>query len=197
MRRSFTYALALLASTPAALLAQEASSGMRQFMKPDPGLIFWTLLIFLLLMVVLGRYAFGPLTAAVEAREKSLQDALDAAKRDRDEAAHLLAEQRQAIDASRAEAQNYIAEVRAVGEKMRAEIMEQARHEQQQLLERARAEIGSERDKAIVQLRHEAVELAVKGASRVIEKNLDDATNRALVEKFLSSLSTSDGRRNA
>ncbi|MDQ6828736.1 MAG: F0F1 ATP synthase subunit B [Gemmatimonadota bacterium] len=190
MHRSILRSLALVALTPALLLAQEHEATTRPFMKPDTGLMFWTLLIFVVLIFVLSRYAFGPLTRAVEAREKSLQEAIDAAKRDRDAAAALLAQQQAQLDASRAEAQKYIVDGRTVAEKMRADLLEQTRVEQQQILERARAEIQSERDRAILELRHEAVDLAIKGASKVIEKNLDDSSNRALVENFLSSLDT-------
>ena len=198
MRSALYRSLALIALSPVALFAQEEGGGSPGLVSINAGLMLWTLVIFIGVMIILSRYAFGPLTRAVEAREKALQEAIDAAKRDREEAAKLLAQHQAAIEAARGEAQKFIAEGRAVGEKMRGEIIEHARAEQQQILERARAEIASERDKAIAQLRHEAVELAVKGASRVIEKNLDDATNRALVENFLASLKTdTTGPRNA
>jgi len=66
-------------------------------------------------------------------------------------------------------------------------MIEETRAQQQEMLERARREIGQEKEIAIAQLRAEAIELAIKGAERVIEKNLDDATNRKLVESFLAS----------
>jgi|SRR5690349_19819320 len=190
MRFSPFNSLALLAVSPAALLAQEAESGTRTFMKPDTGLMVWTLVIFILLMLVLSRYAFGPITAAVEAREKALEDAIEGAKRDREAAAKLLQEHQAAIDAARGEAQKIIAEGRAVGEKMRTDMIEATRKEQQDMLERARREIESEKDKAIMQLRREAVDLALAGASKVIEQNLESQKNRQLVESYLASIGT-------
>jgi len=80
------------------------------------------------------------------------------------------------------------------GEKVRAEILEQAHREQQQVLDRARQEIESERRQAMVELRRDAVSLAVRGASKVIEKNLDDETNRRVVESFLASLEPTGSR---
>ncbi|MGE5100729.1 MAG: F0F1 ATP synthase subunit B [Deltaproteobacteria bacterium] len=188
MRFSPFHSLVALALSPAALLAQE--SGTRTFMKPDTGLMVWTLVIFVLLMFVLSRYAFGPITAAVEAREKALEDAIEGAKRDRDAAAKLLQEHQAAIDAARGEAQKIIAEGRAVGEKLRTDMIEQTRKEQQDMLERARREIDNEKDKAIMQLRREAVDLALAGASKVIEQNLESQKNRQLVESYLSSIGT-------
>jgi len=181
--------LIVLALSPAALLAQEGS-GTRTFMRPDTGLMVWTLVIFVILMFVLSRYAFGPITAAVEARERALEEAIEGAKRDRDAAAKLLQEHQAAIDSARGEAQKIIADGRAVGEKMRTDMIEQTRKEQQDMLERARRDIESEKDKAIMQLRREAVDLALAGASKVIEQNLESQKNRQLVESYLASIGT-------
>jgi F-type H+-transporting ATPase subunit b len=117
-----------------------------------------------------------------------LQDAIDSAKRDRDEAQKLLDEQRRQIEGARGEAQKLIADGRAIAEKMRNDLLEQTRQEQQAILERARREIETEKERAVAQLRREAVNLAIAGASKVIEENLDNSKNRQLVESFLESL---------
>jgi len=189
MRTSLLRSLVLLAASPVALLAQEPE-GTRQFMKPDTGLMIWTLIIFVVLMLVLSRFAFGPLTKAVRDREQTLQAALDSAKRDRDEAAKILADTQSKLEAARGEAQKIIADGRAVGEKLRTEMLEQTRKEQADVLDRARREIESEKTKAIGELRREAVDLALAGASKVIEQNLESPKNRHLVETYLASLGT-------
>ena len=142
-----------------------------------------------ILLVILSKYAFKPLTAAVEAREKALEVAIAGAKRDREEAQRLLAEQRAQLEGSRGEAQKLIADARAAGEKMRADLLEQTRQQQAELLDRARRDIDAERERAIADLRREAVDLALAGASKVIERNLDNDANRKLVENFLGSVS--------
>lgn len=153
-------------------------------------LMFWTLIIFLILFWILKKYAFPAVLDAVEAREKALAEAIEGAKRDREEAAKLLADQRASIEVAREDAQRLIAEARVVVEKSRADLLEKTRLEQQEMLERARRDIGVERDKAIADLRREAVELSIAGASKVIEENLDSDKNRKLVEAFLSSISS-------
>jgi F-type H+-transporting ATPase subunit b len=189
MRSTPLRVLTLLLLTASTAAAQEGGEPVN-ILAPKAGLMIWTLVIFGLLFFVLRRYAFPPITAAVEAREKALSDAIEGAKRDRDEAARLLAEQRQQIEAARNEAQRFIADGRAAGEKIRADMVEQTRHQQQELIDRARRDIEGERDRAIAELRREAVELAIAGASKVIEKNLDDQSNRRLVEGFLASIGT-------
>ena len=187
--RSFAISLAASLAVAAPLLAQEQEVHEPvNLLSPNTGLMFWTLLIFIILLFVLAKFAFKPLTAAVEAREKKLEEMLKAAQDDRAEASRLLEEQKRAVDTARAEAQRLVAESRTTGEKMRAEMLEQTKHQQHELLARARAEIDTERKRAVADLRREAVELALAGASKVIERNLDDQTNRKLVESFLASV---------
>jgi F-type H+-transporting ATPase subunit b len=153
-------------------------------------LMFWTIIIFGILFLILWKKVFPVILGAVEAREKALHDALEAAKKDREDAAKLLAEHKAAISGARDEAQKLIAEARQVAEKSRADLIEKTRLDQQEMLERARRDIAIERDKAITELRREAVDLAIAGASKVVEQNLDSAQNRKLVESFLASIPT-------
>ena len=184
LRRSF--ALLALLAPPAA--AEEVKKSL---LEPSYGLMVWTLVIFVILVYILSKYAFGPITASVQAREAALEEAISSAKRDREEAARLLAEHRAALDASRGEAQKIIADARVAGDRVRAELIEQAHAEQASMLARARQEIETEKGRAIAELRREAVDLAILGAGKVIERNLDDAGNRQLVEQFLSSVTAS------
>lgn len=188
MRSIILSALMLILSASPAMAAAAAEGGPVNLLSPHGGLMFWTLLIFIVLFFVLWKYAFGPITAAVEQRERALELAIAEAKRDREEAAKLLAEHKAQMEQARGEAQRLIAEGRAIGEKMRTDMLAETRTQQQELLERARRDIATERDSAIAQLRREAVELAIAGAGRVIEKNLDSAQNRRIVEEFLSGL---------
>ena len=191
MRTLSLSAALLFANAPLAFAQEhEAPAGGGGLMSIQVNLMFWTLLIFVILYFILSKFAFGPITKAVEAREKALEDAIEGAKRDRDAAAKLLAEHQAAIDAARGEGQKMIAEGRAVAEKMRTDLLEQTRKEQQEMLERARREIESERDKAVAQLRREAIDLALAGASKVIEQNLESDKNRKLVENYLASIGT-------
>ncbi|HEV2179090.1 MAG TPA: F0F1 ATP synthase subunit B [Gemmatimonadaceae bacterium] len=193
MRTSLATCLLMLGNAlPLAAQAQHAEPP--KLLNANGGLMFWTLIIFLVTLFVLTKFAFKPITKAVEAREKALEDAIEAAKRDRDEAARLLEEHKKLVAQAHTDAQRFVVEGRAAGEKVRAEILEQAHREQQQVLDRARQEIESERQQAMVELRRDAVTLAVRGASKVIEKNLDDETNRRVVESFLASLEPAGSR---
>jgi F-type H+-transporting ATPase subunit b len=175
--------------------AIEEATPKVNLLSPNGGLMFWTLVTFLILFAILGKLVFPKITAAVEAREKALEEAIEGAKRDREEAARALAEQLRQIETARQEAQKIIVEGRQVGEKLRAEMIEETHRQQQQMLERARREIEVEKERAIAELRREAIELAIAGASKVIEKNLDDQSNRKIVESFLASIPVSETKR--
>ena len=166
----------------------EAPTGL---LSPSGGVMVWTLLIFTVLLLILSKYAFKPITKAVEERERALADAIEAAQHDREESGRLLQDQRDQIAAARDEAQKIIADARGAAEQVRGKMIEQAHGETSELLDRARREIVAERDRAIAELRVEAIDLAIAGASRVIGKNLDDQSNRQLVESFLASIPNS------
>lgn len=186
--RTLVRSLALLAVSSAPAFAQEAHD-KGDLLSASGGLMFWTLIVFVGVLFVLGKAAYPKILASVQAREQALEDAIAAAKRDREEAALLLAEYRSNLDASRGEGQKLIADARVAAERVRAELVAQAQKEQVSMLARTRAEIEAEKGKAIAELRREAVELAILGATKVIEKNLDQPTNRQLVESFLASVS--------
>ena len=176
-------------------VAPEEATQPVNLLLPNGGLMFWTLIIFLILFAILGKLVFPKITAAVEAREKALEEAIEGANRDREEAARALAEQLQQIEAARLEAQKIIVEGRQMGDKLRAQMIEETHLQQQQMLERARREIEQEKERAIAELRREAIELAIAGASKVIEKNLDDQANRKIVESFLASIPATETKR--
>jgi F-type H+-transporting ATPase subunit b len=188
-----TFIFAVLHQTVTVPEGTTAPSG--DLLSPAGGLMFWTLVIFLILFAILGKLVFPKITAAVEAREKALEEAIEGAKRDREEAARILAEQQKGIEAARVEAQKIIVEGRQMGEKVRATMLEDTHQQQQAMLERARREIEMEKENAIAELRREAIELAIAGASKVIEKNLDDQSNRKIVESFLASIPVTETKR--
>lgn len=186
--RSWVAGGAVSALSAGPLMAQEAGAGKTNILSPNGGLMVWTLVIFVILMVVLSKFAFRPITAAVAAREKALEDALEQAKQDREAAATQLGEQRQLLERAHSDAARVVAEARAAADALRQGALEQTHVQQQELLERTRQEITDERGRAVAELRRQAVDLAILGAGKVIERNLDDTTNRKLVNEYLAGL---------
>jgi len=184
-----TFTLVAIVAEP--LWAQVDAEGGGGLFDINVGLSAWTLIVFLGLLAVLGRYAWAPILQAVETREKGIQSALDEAEKRNEDAAKLLAEHREQLADARRQANELIAEGRAAGEVVRKDIEVKARA--QAMADRARAEIVRERDAALDALRRESVELALAAASRLIKENLDQKKDREIVERYLSGLGERGG----
>jgi F-type H+-transporting ATPase subunit b len=169
-------------------LAQEESHAASGPLVVNGGLVIWTLVVFGLLLFILKKWAWPPMLAAVEAREKALADQLAEAERNRAEAAELLAQHQKLLAEGRTAAHALLAEARTVADKERALAMEKTRQEQEELIERARRDIVAERDRAVTELRREAVDLSLAAASKLIEKRLDSEGDRQLVQEYLASV---------
>jgi F-type H+-transporting ATPase subunit b len=158
----------------------------------DGGLMIWTIIIFLLLLGILKRFAWPVILGAVEAREKALEQQLAEAERNRAEAATLLAEHRKLVADAKAQAHGLVVEARQLAEKERAVALEKTKAEQEELLARARREIAAERDRAVAELRREAVDLSLAAASKLVGERLGSESDRKLVLGYLATL---DGGR--
>ena len=152
------------------------------------GLMFWTVVVFVALLLVLRKFAWPALLGAVEAREKALEEMLAEAERNRAEAAKLLQQQERLLAEARNSAHGLLAEARSAAEKERALAMEKTRQEQEELLERARRDIAAERDRAVLELRREAVDLSLAAASKLIGEELDSDKDRRIVQEYLGSV---------
>jgi F-type H+-transporting ATPase subunit b len=152
------------------------------------GLMFWTVVVFLLLLLILKRTAWPALLGAVEAREKALEEMLEEATRNRDESARLLAEHERLIAEGRKSAHALLAEAKTVAEKERALAIEKTRQEQEELLARALRDIAGEKDRAVEELRREAVDLSLAAASKLLNQRVDSEADRKIVQEYLSSL---------
>ncbi len=154
----------------------------------EGGLMIWTIVVFLLLLAILRKFAWPAILGAVEAREQALERQLAEAERDRAEAAALLAEHRKLVADARNQAHAIIAEARTASEKERALAVERTKAEQDEMLARARREIGAERDRAVAELRREAVDISLAAASKLIGERLGADTDRKLVQEYLATL---------
>ena len=152
---------------------------------------FWTVIIFLLLLGVLSKFAFPPLLGYAAAREQRIQANLDEARRLRAEAEGLLAQQREELVEAKRQSQQLIADARQAGERARQDLLDQARVQQEEMVARARQDIVRERERAIESLRREAVELALAAASRLLERRITGDEDRKLISEYLGRVKAS------
>lgn len=159
----------------------------------NEGLMFWTLVVFGILLFVLYRWAYPPILGAVEERERHIQETLDEAAQDREKAAELLAEQERQFASARSRSQDILQEGKRAAERIRQEMLEQAREQQEELLARARRELAVEREAALDALRKEAVDVSIAAAAKLLGRKLDAQEDRRLASDYLSSVASKSG----
>ena len=159
------------------------------FTDVRPGLLIWTWVTFILVAVLLRRFAWGPLLKAVNDRETNIVKAIESAKHERAEAEKLLAEQKSAVAQARQEAAEQVRKTQADMEKFREELMAKARKESEELKADARRTIDEERVKAVNELKTEAVKLSIQIAEKLLSERLDEGKQNQLAQQFLTELS--------
>lgn len=152
------------------------------------GLFFWTWIVFIALFLVLKRFAWPAILKATEERERQIAKQLAEAEQANAAARATAEEQRKLLGEARSQAQSMLAEAKVTIEKERATALEKTRQEQDALLERARRDIGEERDRALLDLRREAVDLSLAAAVKLVGERLNREDDRKLVMDYLSSL---------
>ena len=152
------------------------------------GLLAWTVLTFVLLLVVLKKVAWGPILDALEARENEIKDALNAAEKAREEAKQVSSDYEDAIRKAQAEAQQIISDAKTAGEKVKLDFEAVASEKADEIIEKAKAQIDAERIKVISEIKTVAVEISLSAAAKVIERNLDSDDNRKLVNEALEGI---------
>jgi F-type H+-transporting ATPase subunit b len=181
-------AASVLGAAPA--LAEEGGAAAGPLVV-NGGLMIWTLVIFGILLAVLRKFAWPVVLGAVRDREKALEEQIAAAERNRAESARILEEHKQLLAEARTSAHALINEAKGMAEKERTVALEKTRAEQEELLARARREIGVERDRAVQELRREAVDLSLAAAGRLIGQRLESDADRNLVMSYLDTLEPS------
>jgi F-type H+-transporting ATPase subunit b len=156
--------------------------------QPDPGLFIWTIVTFLVLLALLAKFAWRPLLEALDKRQESIRKSLDDARRAQQELERLQQESAQIIREARAEADAIIGRSRADAERLREEIRQKAREESDGIIRNAERQIQLETTRALQQIRHEAVDLSVMIASKIIQRNLSKEDNERLIDDALKQV---------
>jgi F-type H+-transporting ATPase subunit b len=154
----------------------------------NPGLTLWTAITFLVLVVVLSRFAWGPIVKMLAEREKTIREALEQAKKERTEAEKLLTEQKAVFAQAQRDAADLAKKNQLEVEALRQELTAKAKKEAEELVASARRQIGEEKSKAIAELKSYVADLAIEAAGRLVKANLDDKTQRQLVNEYIEQL---------
>ncbi len=181
-------ALAALGATAARAAEHAAPGGGEQIPPTDYGLQIWTLVAFVVLLALLVKFAFKPIAVALDRRGQAIKASLDEAEKQRAEAKKLMEDYQQQVAQARAEAGKIIEEARLLSEKVRKELVDKANAESGALVQRAQEEIVRQKEKGIQELKDTVANLSVQIASRVIEREVNEASHRQIMDKLIADL---------
>jgi len=161
----------------------------------DPGLFIWTIVTFLVLLTLLAKFAWRPLLKALESRQEMIRKSLDDAQQAKQELERLHRESAQIIREARVEAESIVSKSRSDAERLREEMKQKAKAEADAIVRNAERQIQLETGRALQQIRHEAVDLSVMIASKLLQRNLSKEDNERLIEEALKQVETRPGVR--
>jgi F-type H+-transporting ATPase subunit b len=154
----------------------------------DPGVMIWAWITFFILLIMLYKIAWKPILSTIDKRENMIQDSLDRSEKAREEAEEILEKHNALMRSAEEDAQRLLKENRELAEKLRQDILEEARQSANNLISKAKVEIEKEKQDALTALRSEVAELAINATKKIIGESLDEAKQKSIVSEFIDKM---------
>lgn len=176
----------MLANILLGVLASGGGGG--SLLDVNPGLIIWTILTFLLLLIVLKKVAWKPILTALDKREKEIEDSLNRAEQAKEEAQKILEENQATLSKAEEESRKIIDQSRVYGDNLKEQLMKESKDQAKKIIEDASAEIERKKNAAFEELKNQIAEISVNAAERIMKENIDADKNKQIVNKYLSEI---------
>jgi F-type H+-transporting ATPase subunit b len=157
-----------------------------------PGLMFWTIVCFLVVLFVLKKYAFGPIQQQIDQRRERIESAITEADNARAEARNLLEEHKKLIGQAKTESEEILAEARRVADAQRERVREETEEDRQRRLEETKRQIEQATVQALGQIREEVGQLSLLAAEKITRKSLNEEDQKRLIDEALSEIDFSE-----
>lgn len=161
---------------------------MNPLVQPDPGLYIWTIVTFLILLALLARFAWRPLLDALEQRQAAIQKSLDDARQARQELERVQAEAQRILAEARTQAGEIVSRTRSDAAAFGEEMKQKARADADALVKHAERQIEMQTSRALETIRHEAVDLSVAIASKILRRDISKEDNERLIQDTLREM---------
>lgn len=174
------------ATGPSGASGSSGGGGGGNFLvTPNVGLMIWTLIAFLVTLMILRKAAFPRIADALDRRRRAIEESIDSADRTRQEADRILAEYRERLKEAREQSEDIVSRARRAADRLEDEAKADAARTREELMERTRRDIESETRRAIDQIRREVADLTIMATEKVTRKSIDDEDHRRLIEEAL------------
>lgn len=179
-------AIALI--TVLAATTEESGGGGNGLVSPNTGVMIWTLIAFVISVLVLRKFAFPAIASALDQRQRAIEDAIDHANQTKVEADQILVDYRARLTEARAQADEIISKAKQNADAQHAETLEKSRAERDAQLEAARRDIEQATAKAKQDLRKEVADLTVTATEKITRRTLTGDDQQRLVDEALGEL---------
>ena len=171
---------------PAMVLLAEEGGG--SLINVSPGLVFWTVITFIVLLLVLKRVAWKPILTALDQREAAIKESLEKAERAKEEAQKVLDENQANLSKAEEESKKIIDQGRAYAEKLKDQILQESRQQAQKIIFDASEEIERKKESAFNELKNQIAEIAVQAAEKILKENVDKERNKKIVNDYIGEI---------
>jgi F-type H+-transporting ATPase subunit b len=156
--------------------------------NPMTSTVFWSVIVFILLIVVLWRFVLKPVNKMMVKRQEDIQEAVNIADKQKQEAQEFVEGQKLQLDAAKKEARQIIEDSKVAARKIKEEIEEKATEKSRVILDSALEEIKAERDRSIIAVKNQMVEIAMDATEKIIGKSLSEEEHKKLIEESLKEV---------
>lgn len=174
-------------------LAQDEPRSLNKLLDFAPGAMIWTLVAFAIGFPLMWKFVYGPITNALEARDKKVEDAIVAAEVARKDAEAAMARAKAELEQAQANSRRLVEEAMARAERQAADAVQKADERAKAELQKARDTIAAEKRQALQEIRAAAVDLTIRATGKLLQQEIDAGKNRPLVQQFVDSASRSAG----
>jgi F-type H+-transporting ATPase subunit b len=162
---------------------------LASLIEPGIGLIFWTTFVFLLLLLLLGKYAWKPILGAIKTREEGIEKALASAESALKDMRELKSNNEKILAEARSERDNLLKEARETKDVIIAEAKQKAQAESDRIMLSAREQILNEKNAAIAELKKQVATLSIEIAEKILKSELsNDQKQKALVDNLMKDV---------
>jgi F-type H+-transporting ATPase subunit b len=156
-----------------------------KILNPMSSTIFWSIIVFVILIVVLWRFIFKPVNNIISKRQTEIQESINSADKQKEEAQKFLEEQKIQLDEAKKEARKIIEDGKTAARKVKGEIEEKALEKSRAIMEAAVSEINTEKERSIAEVKNKMVDIALAATEKMIAKNLSEKEHKKLIEETL------------
>lgn len=176
----------MLTQITLAVIASEGGNG--GLLDVNPGLMIWTVITFIILVLILKKVAWKPILTALDKRENDIKESLAQAEKAKDEARKILEENQSNLAKAEEESKKIIEQSRAYAESLKEQMIKDSKDQAKKIVDEASSEIQRKKDAAFEELKGQIAEIAVNAAEKIIRDSLDAQKSKQVIDKYLNEV---------